>query len=69
MYQYVTVTNQVKNPDEASARNIEGSTRYQFEVLQPGMVIRDALPPLVYSGMNVVQGTGDLENLRRASAV
>jgi hypothetical protein len=45
MYRYVTVTNQVKNSDEASTRNIEGSTQYQFEVFRDNMVgISDITP-------------------------
>jgi hypothetical protein len=38
IYQYVTVTNQIKNPDEGTARTIEGSTLYQFETFNPNMV-------------------------------
>ena len=38
MYQYVTVTNQVQNPNESVVRTVPGSTQYQFEVLHPGMV-------------------------------
>jgi len=42
MYKYVTVTKQIKNPDEATARNIDGisKTQYQFEVFQGNMVGR-----------------------------
>ena len=43
MYQYVTVKSQVKNPDEASLRNIEGSTQYQFEVFNTNFVARKEL--------------------------
>jgi hypothetical protein len=46
LYEYVTVTNQVKNPDEANARNIEGSTMYQFEVFRDNMVNREEVNPL-----------------------
>jgi len=40
MYEYVTVTKQVQNPDEPSARTLAGSTRYQYEVFKPNMVGR-----------------------------
>jgi hypothetical protein len=40
MYQYVTVTNMIQNPDEETSthRLIEGSTLYQFEVPRANMV-------------------------------
>jgi hypothetical protein len=55
MYQYVTVTNQVQNPNESIVRTVPGSTQYQFEVLQPGMVFRDEMPALVWGGTNVAR--------------
>jgi hypothetical protein len=54
MYQYVTVSNQVKNPDELNPRLVPGSTQYQFEVFRGNMVSRiDETPrtgPIVNSG-------------------
>ncbi len=44
MYQYVTVSNQIKNPDEISARTIEGSAMYEFEVFRSNMVGRIDIP-------------------------
>jgi len=42
MYGYVNVSKQVQNPDEASQRNIDGTskTQYQFEVFKGNMVGR-----------------------------
>lgn len=45
MYEYVTVTNQVKNVDELNARNLEGKIRYQFETFRKNMAgISDVTP-------------------------
>jgi hypothetical protein len=38
IYQYVTVSNQILNPDESSVRSIEGSTRYEFQVFNSNMI-------------------------------
>lgn len=46
MYQYVTVSSQVQNPDESSPRSIEGSTTYQFEVFNANMVNRKQVNPV-----------------------
>jgi hypothetical protein len=40
MYEHVSVTNEIKNADEASARREEGLTQYQFEVFRENMVGR-----------------------------
>jgi len=42
MYGYVNISKQIKNPDEASQRNIDGNskTQYQFEVFKGNMVGR-----------------------------
>jgi len=47
MYQYVTVTSQIQNPDEVanSPRAIEGSTLYQFEIPRSNMVWLDDITP------------------------
>lgn len=77
IYQYVTVTNQVKNPDEASTRTVEGSTLYQFETYDNNMVgIVDVTPrtgPVSVSGVGNVSSrnlammkfTGSVGNLKR----
>ncbi|HXB10795.1 MAG TPA: hypothetical protein VNZ45_02330, partial [Bacteroidia bacterium] len=45
IYQYVTVTNSVQNPDEGPSRTVPGSTTYQFEVFRQNMVgITDVSP-------------------------
>ncbi len=43
LYEYVTVSNHIKNADEQSVRNIEGKTQYQFEVFRPNMVVRELI--------------------------
>jgi len=77
IYQYVTVSNQVRNPDEASARNIEGSTQYQFEVFRNNMVgISDVTPrtgpvpnstygPEFSRNLVLQKFTGSIGNLKR----
>jgi hypothetical protein len=40
IYEYVTVTKQVKNSGELNTRQIEGKTQYQFEVFRDNMVGR-----------------------------
>ena len=77
IYQYVTVTNQVKNPDEASTRTIEGSTQYQFETYNGNMVgIVDVTPrtgPLTTAGVGnvfsrnlaMMKFTGSIGNTKR----
>lgn len=37
-YEFVNIKRSVKSPIEVSARNIEGSTQYQFEVLRSNMI-------------------------------
>jgi hypothetical protein len=44
MYEYVSVTKQVQNPDETSGRNVPGTTQYQFEVFHPYMIGRLDIP-------------------------
>jgi len=45
MYEYVTVSNQVANPDEGTLiRNVDGYTTYQFEVIRDNMVGRIDIP-------------------------
>jgi hypothetical protein len=46
LYEFVTVQNQQKNPDEINPRNIEGSTQYQFEVYKSNMVGREEVNTL-----------------------
>jgi len=41
MYEYVTVTRKIKNPDEAETRLNDGSTQYHFEVFRNNMVGRE----------------------------
>ncbi|HEY4205315.1 MAG TPA: hypothetical protein VGM31_00820 [Puia sp.] len=76
LYEYVTVTKQSKNTDEAAPWTIEGSTQYQFEVFRPNMAgIRDVTArtgPLTSSGVPVSSRnvalqrfTGCIGNLRR----
>jgi YD repeat-containing protein len=43
MYEYVSVTNEVKHGDEVAARSIEGKTQYQFEVFRQNMIGREAV--------------------------
>ncbi len=56
MYQYVTVTKQIQNPDEGgTVRTLPGSTQYQFEVFRNNMVGRievNSRQSGVYSGLN-----------------
>lgn len=77
IYQYVTVTNQVKNPDEQSTRTVEGSTQYQFETYNSNMVgIVDVTPrtgPIAVSGagnvfsrnLAMMKFTGSIGNVKR----
>jgi YD repeat-containing protein len=38
LYEYVTVQNEVQNPEEQNARSIEGKTVYQYEVFNTNMI-------------------------------
>ncbi|WP_205511074.1 DUF5977 domain-containing protein [Longitalea arenae] len=40
MYEYVTVSNTVKNAAETAIREVEGATQYQFEVFRDNMIYR-----------------------------
>jgi len=45
MYEYVTVTNEVKNPDEKDYRLHNGKVEYKFEVFKENMISREQLTP------------------------
>lgn len=63
MYQYVTVTNMIQNPDEVSSphRTIEGSTLYQYEVPRANMVAMIDLTPRLGPTANG-EGTMNVRN-------
>ncbi|HRO44820.1 MAG TPA: hypothetical protein PL085_18945, partial [Agriterribacter sp.] len=62
IYEYVTVTTSIKNSGETVARQVAGSTAYQFEVFRENMIYRN-MTETPYTHNVITHGTIDSRNI------